>query len=282
MANKNGASGRTLQQLRNHYEVEKALAQKLKTASREERPQIYATMYQELFAKVPDHPRLTRREDPSAARRRVCRGLKLIQQALQPSTTFLEFGPGDCRFALEVAKYVGQVYAVDISCQIGNSQEIPPNFSFIAYDGYRLALPDQCIDVAFSDQLLEHLHPDDVRLHLQTVGRILKEGGLYIFTTPHRFSGPHDISRRFSDEAEGFHLKEWTYRELIQLLLELGFARLRGFRFARGSVLPAPLPLMTALERIFERREKSIQRKIGRWLMPHIILSATKLRARMP
>lgn len=51
---------RTRKQVENHYLVEKAIAERLKAASREERRLIYSTTYDELFARVPDHPRLTR------------------------------------------------------------------------------------------------------------------------------------------------------------------------------------------------------------------------------
>jgi hypothetical protein len=55
------APDRSYEQVLNHYLVEKAIADKLKEANREERKLIYETMYDELFEKVPDHPRLKRR-----------------------------------------------------------------------------------------------------------------------------------------------------------------------------------------------------------------------------
>ena len=54
-------SDRSFEQVKNHYIVEKAIAEKLKQANREERKFIYATMYNDLFKQVPDHSRLTRR-----------------------------------------------------------------------------------------------------------------------------------------------------------------------------------------------------------------------------
>ena len=51
---------RSRERLRRHYEVEKALADCLRrTTSREDRAKLYETMYDTLFAAVPDHPRLT-------------------------------------------------------------------------------------------------------------------------------------------------------------------------------------------------------------------------------
>jgi hypothetical protein len=47
----------------------------------------------------------------------------------------------------------------------------------------------------------------------------LKDGGRYIFTTPHVCVGPSDVSKVFdSDQPMGMHLKEYTYKELCQAL----------------------------------------------------------------
>jgi hypothetical protein len=43
--------------------VEKAIAQRLKESNREERKDIYMTMYDELLRRAPDHPRLGERHD---------------------------------------------------------------------------------------------------------------------------------------------------------------------------------------------------------------------------
>mgnify|MGYP003656980348 CR=1 FL=1 len=51
-------SPRTQEQLRNHFLVEKELAARLRTASPEERPALYETLYDELFRRVPDTPAL--------------------------------------------------------------------------------------------------------------------------------------------------------------------------------------------------------------------------------
>jgi SAM-dependent methyltransferase len=269
-----GQTGRTWQQLRHHYEVEQVLATRLKNAPREARPHIYATMYHELFAQVPDHPRLTRREDPLAIQKRDGRAFKLIRHVIHPGTVFLEFGPGDCRFAFKVCKHVKKVYAVDISPQTGEFASIPANFEFIIYDGYHLSIPDHSVDIVFSDQLIEHLHPEDVYLHFQIIRKILKQGGRYIFATPHRFSGPHDISRFFSDEANGFHLKEWTYGELVQLLKECGYSQCRFYRFAMNYPFRMPKFLILSLEKIARPLRKEVRSKMTRIFFPSIAIEA--------
>jgi SAM-dependent methyltransferase len=267
---------RSLEQLRNHYTVEKELAAKLRNAPRSERPLIYATMYDELFRRVPDHSRLLKREDPVAAQRQIRRLLRLVRPVLTPSTTFLECGAGDCRFAFAVCRHVRHVYAVDIAEQIGTVAAIPDNFTFIKYDGYHLTLPDSSVDVAFSHQLIEHLHPEDTQLHFQLIARILKIGGHYLFTTPHKLSGPADISRYFSDTADGFHLKEWTYQELMRLLQETGYAKWTIYRFLKGRPVRVPNRLAIFLEQAVGTLPRPSGRKISKMLFPTIIMHVTK------
>ena len=222
---------RTIERLRHHFEVEKTLAARLLASTREERPQLFRTMYGELFAQVPDHPRLVRRDEAAASQRAVASQMALLRGQLAGVKSFLEFAPGDCRLAFEVCRHVDKVFAVDISDQSGETKETPGNFELIVYDGYHLAVPDQIIDLVFSYQFIEHLHPDDVLLHFQQVKRILKPGGAYVFSTPHRYSGPHDISGLFSDTPQGFHMKEWTYREMGELLQSVGFSSWCAYRF---------------------------------------------------
>lgn len=220
---------RTPEQLRNHFLVEKELATRLRETSADERPALYATLYEELFRRVPDHPRLTRRETAEESARAVRARMRFVEASLTPETDFLEVAPGDCRFAFEVASRVRQVFGADISDQSGVADK-PANFELIVYDGKSFAFPDNRVDIAFSYQFLEHIHPDEVPGHFEMIHRVLRPGGKYILDTPHRFSGPHDISRYFSDKPEGFHLKEWTHRELAAIALAAGFRRVEVAR----------------------------------------------------
>ena len=101
----------------------------------------------------------------------------------------------------------------------------------------------------FSNQLMEHLHPDDVREQLRNVVTALLPGGRYLCITPSRLNGPHDISRGVDKVARGFHLREYTYTELDRLFKDVGFARTRAVIRIRGRQLEAPTWLLKALER---------------------------------
>jgi SAM-dependent methyltransferase len=256
--------GRTFQQVKEHYEIEKEIANRLKTARREERTAIFRTMYDELFAKVPHHPRLTRRSDPQLIDRANRSKMKLLNGYIDQSTIFLEFGPGDCRFAFEVCKIVKKVYAVDISNQVGDVKTIPENFELIIYDGYNLDMPSNSVDIVFSDNLIEHLHPADIDIHMRSAKRILKPHGKYIFRTPHRYSGPHDVSMYFSDEPEGFHLKEWTYGEIGKLLKEIGYSRFDAYRRRGENLVRFPRAIVFSLEYILRYVPRKTQRKLAR------------------
>ena len=121
----------------------------------------------------------------------------------------------------------GRCVGIDVSEQIMIKRtEDPPNLELNIMDAKELNFPPNSFDIAFSSQLIEHLHPDDVELHLASVYRVLQENGIYAFDTPSRLTGPHDISKYFDDVATGFHLKEWTYRELAYILRKTGFKKI--------------------------------------------------------
>ncbi len=268
---------RSFEQIRNHYLVEKAIACRLKQADRENRKIIYAKMYNDLFSQVPDHPRLTRRKDERETIKVNKFKLSFIKSFIDQQTIFVEFAPGDCRFAMEVAKHVMYVYGIDISDQCGANFGIPDNFKLLIYDGYNLEeIENSSIDIVFSSQLIEHFHPEDVELHFELVHRILKEGGKYIFLTPHAFTGPHDISAYFSDTPEGFHLKEWTYSELKQMLKRLKFSRLHSYWFARGIKLKMPYIYFELCEKVIDLFPKLYMRLVSKYLIRRISCVAVK------
>ncbi len=269
-------ANRTYESVLHHYEVERAIAKRLMTADRESRKQIYSTMYDELFEQVPDHPRLTRRADGKATETMNARKMKLIRPFIQPNSSVLEFGAGDCRFSFELTKIARKVYAVDIADQIGPDVQRPENFELVVYNGYDLDLPENSIDTAFSDQLIEHLHPDDTEHHFRIVYQVLKPGGVYTFRTPHRLTGPHDVSRYFSEEAEGFHLKEWTYGELAALLKGLGFRSIEAYWFGRDRLIRLPLSAFRSTEALLRHLPLAQRKGKLRYLIPGISIAVYK------
>jgi SAM-dependent methyltransferase len=270
--------GRTRESLVTHYLTERRLATQLKrSSSREERKQIMAGMYDELFRAVPDHPRLTRRADRELTRKANESRFFVLDRFLSPATVFAEFGSGDCLFANEVARRVRSVYAIDISDQRGDGFQSPANFTLVTYDGYDPpAVEPESVDVCFSDELIEHLHPADTEAHLRHVLRLLKPGGVYVFRTPHAQSGPDDVSRYFSSVAEGFHLKEWTYSELLPVMRDLGFDRFETLWQARRLLARLPAGYFLSAERAMAACPSRLRTVPAKLLIPSICCVATK------
>ncbi len=244
---------RTLEQLRQHYEVERELAARLRAAPREERGRLYSACYNELFRRVPHHPQLTRKGSLALSRAAVSRQFRFLQPFLTPVSVFLEIGPGDCALAFEVCRHVSQVIAIDVSSEIAVSTSRPGNFVLVLSDGTGVPVEPSSVDVAYSNQLMEHLHPDDALEQVRNIFRALKPGGRYVCITPNRLTGPHDISKYFESVASGFHLREYSVGELAQVFSEVGFSRLELYAGGRGRYVSMPLRSLAALELLLER-----------------------------
>lgn len=107
-----------------------------------------------------------------------------------------------------------------------------PEIEFISGDIIEFNLGHQ-FDVVVSDQVLEHIAPIDLAMHLKSVRLSLKAGGIFIVRLPNKLFGPHDVTRiiDFSNtgktKAEGTHLNESTYGEIIPILEKNGFNNIK-------------------------------------------------------
>jgi ubiquinone/menaquinone biosynthesis C-methylase UbiE len=196
-----------------------------------------------------------------------------LSQFLATDTTFLELGPGDCSLAFEVAKFVKKVYAIDVSAEITKGLQKPENFKLIISDGTSVNVPPQSIDIAYSNQLIEHLHPDDALEQLQYLYKALVPGGIYICISPHQFSGPHDISKYFDNVATGFHIKEYTNKELYDLFKSVGFQRIQSLLFVKKDYIRFSTFYAIFLESILSRFSYSIRKIIAKTIIFRNILT---------
>ncbi len=263
---------RTPEQLRRHYEIEKKLANKLRNSSKSERRYLYTALYDELFKLVPDHPQLTLKTDRESRLASVHRKMNLLKRFLKEDSVFLEIGSGDCLLSFEVAKRVKKVFAVDVSTRITRNESFPENFELIISDGSSIPVRENSITVAYSDQLMEHLHPDDALEQLQNIYKSLAPGGIYICITPNRLSGPHDISKYFDRIATGFHLKEYTIAELKKKFRKTGFSKIGTYIGGRGFYIKFPLFLTILCERILSLLPFSLRRKVANIILFKAIL----------
>jgi SAM-dependent methyltransferase len=263
---------RTWAQLTEAYAIEKELADRLRRAPWDERRHLYTTLYNEWSRRVPTNPMVVRRNNWTHRRRHVAIQMGFLRRFLHDRLIFLEVGPGDCALSFEVARIARQVYAVDVSDEIVGKVRQPLNFVLAMSDGRIIPVEAGIVDLAYSNQVMEHLHPEDAVEQLRAIYEALKPGGMYVCITPNRVNGPHDISKYFDDDATGFHLKEYTNLELSTLFRNVGFRKVRRYIGARG--LYGRIPLLTAIvaEGLVARLPTRIRRTIGLTLPIRLLL----------
>lgn len=254
---------RTIEQLRKDYEIEKELANRLRHASKEERRFLYSSLYDELYQRTPLHPQVIQKSSPQLIAQRVRQQIKFIEPYLNKETTFLETGPGDCALSIAIARRVKQVFAVDVSNVITEKLKFPDNVKLVICDGSSIPVAENSISVAYSNQLMEHLHPDDALEQLKNIYKSLAPGGVYICITPNRLNGPHDVSRYFDQVATGFHLKEYTTTELVGLFQTVGFTRCDSY-IGKGIYIKVPLFIVRWFESFLSKLPFGVMKVIAR------------------
>lgn len=263
---------RTEEQLREHYEIEKELASKLRNATAVERKTLYSDLYNEMYRRVPHHPQFNKKFDAELRNKEIKNHVGWLERYFSKSKSFMELGPGDCLLSFELCKYFKDVYAIDVSDEITKNPDKPENFKLFLSDGSSVDVQAETIDVAFSNQLMEHLHPDDALAQIQGIFNALKSGGVYLCVTPHRFKGPGDISRYFDDVATGFHLKEYTNKELCSMFKSAGFRKINSMLTLRGFSIIIPSYIVIALEMLIKPLPHHFRKKIcSMWVTDHFL-----------
>jgi SAM-dependent methyltransferase len=163
---------------------------------------------------------------------------------------------------------------VDVSGEITKGAARPANFELILSDGSSIPVPAGSVHVAYSNQLMEHLHPDDALEQLRNVYAALAPGGRYVCITPNRLTGPHDVSEHFDEVATGFHLKEYTATELARIFKAAGFSRISAFASYREQFFAVPVFLLKIAESVVAVLPRSSRRQVARRLPFRALLRA--------
>jgi SAM-dependent methyltransferase len=237
---------RTAERLAAHFQLESHLARQLRDSSKSERTRLYSSLYNELFDGVADHPQHNPNRD--VRNQRIARQAEFLLGRLDAISCYVELGCGDAALTKRIAPDVGAAIGVDVTDALIGVGPHPPGFRFLKTEGTNLDLPDASVDLVYSNQLMEHLHPDDADDQLREIVRILKSGGKYICTTPNRLTGPHDISRYFSYQPLGFHLREYDHGALDRIFRDAGFRSVSPIVFLKGRVLAPPMGAVKVAE----------------------------------
>jgi 2-polyprenyl-3-methyl-5-hydroxy-6-metoxy-1,4-benzoquinol methylase len=146
--------------------------------------------------------------------------------------SILDVGCGEGYFLASVANKLKHKRLVGIDISIPPAAKQYSDIEFITADIIDFKI-DEKFDVVFSDQVFEHIAPRDIGTHLMSVRNALCKGGIFIICVPNRLFGPSDVTRiiDFSYtnriKAQGTHLNELTYTELIPILKNQGFGNFK-------------------------------------------------------
>jgi SAM-dependent methyltransferase len=186
-----------------------------------------------------------------------------------PPQRLYEIGSGDGGLARALASLGYEVVATDVSVRRGRERQGAAGLTWGVTDGVHLDrfTELEAYDVVISDQLVEHLHPDDIGEHLRGCRSILRPGGRYIVQTPHAFTGPHDVSSVFGyEEPVGMHLREYTTAELKRELRRAGFSSVKSvLRFPGGRRVASSLHLgyLGVIERMLGDASRATKKKVS-------------------
>jgi SAM-dependent methyltransferase len=224
-----------------HWRVEREGTIAMRSANSQDRPAAVERAYTAVYRSCPwlnaGRPAITRPEI------RFGHYLTL----LGPAKHVYEIGSGKGELITWLSTQGFTCVATEITQERG--QVLAPDGHGVTWrtsDGIHLANfePVGSYDAVISSQVLEHLHPEDLPDHLAGVRAILRLGGRYIFTTPHAFLGPTDLSRVFGlRQPVCHHLKEYRYRDLVGPLRRAGFTRISAF-YTPPAAVTRRVPLL--------------------------------------
>jgi SAM-dependent methyltransferase len=265
------------------YLTERSLRWKMLTADRSSRGALYAAAYEEVLRRSDEdiHDRQSEMASDHAQAT-----FTALRRYVKPGRRVVELGPGSGRVSVLLCSIADHVTMVDVRSTLAAGTAHLPNLSLVVTDGVSARLPQASVDVAFADQLIEHLHPEDALGVHSDIFNALVPGGLLICYTPNRVLGPHDLARYFDeDKPNGLHLVEYSLTELVKFFHKIGFGRVQPLIGGRSIWIPAPLFLLTALERLLDKLPGQQRIRLVRLpLLKHVlkILLGARVVARKP
>lgn len=208
-----------------HWNLERELTRLLLESTNETRWEVFEQVYTRFYSEL---TWLSRYSGDGDLRPPVERYRDWVAMIGPPPKRIYEVGSGSARMLSYLAEIGYDCKATDITRERQDKHKtgVSSSLSWGNSDGVHLDIfePPDFYEVVISDQVIEHFHPDDLIPHFKSVKNILTPGGRYIFNTPHRYTGPHDVSQVFDcDEPQGMHLKEYTFGELMKMAREAGF-----------------------------------------------------------
>ncbi|OSJ29584.1 hypothetical protein BST63_14260 [Bradyrhizobium canariense] len=226
--------------IEHHWRLERALTEQLLSSTPETRWTVWESSYSKLYSECSWLNRLPVTQ-PQSDQLRYGHFLALIKDAKK----IYEVGSGEGGLINFLAKQGYNCVATEVTRERSFERDTRENLEWHTTDGVNFSQrePLEYYDIVLSTQVIEHLHPDDLATHFSEARKILKPGGKYILTTPHRFLGPADLSRVFGKQhAMCMHLKEYSYSEIQRAVKNSGFSKIQAV-FLPPNVIRKHIPL---------------------------------------
>lgn len=268
-----------IEEAKAHARLEGELTDRLLLSTAENRWREFSDAYSRLYRELPwlnesegaREVRDPRAWDFHAWEALVGRGRKL-----------LEIGSGHGHLIRHLSLQGNSCYATEITQERGE-KFVPKEdvVHWLQMDGVNLTqfVPENSFDVVVSDQVFEHLHPDDHVLHLSEVRKVLVANGRYILRAPHRSTGPHDVSRVFgAADAVFMHLCEPNYLLMRELVERAGFRKVSAVLALRRAGIIMQSALFMRYQMLIDRLENRLAkthaqrlrfREFARFLLGH-------------
>jgi 2-polyprenyl-3-methyl-5-hydroxy-6-metoxy-1,4-benzoquinol methylase len=168
----------------------------------------------------------------------------LAQRKLGIEGGVFELGFGTGIFLQSAAKAGHRVGGLEVTSQLFEEAktkvpaEYHRNLWFGDFCAIDFADQRESYSLAYWNDVFEHIPVDEISDYLKTLYSLLKPGGKLITITPNWHMRPSDVTALFKakrSEAVGFHLKEYTLREVRQMLLDTGFSAVQTPMFISAN-----------------------------------------------
>jgi 2-polyprenyl-3-methyl-5-hydroxy-6-metoxy-1,4-benzoquinol methylase len=197
--------------------------------------------------------------------------VKLLRPELE-GRSILDVGCGGGDFLLSCHRNIKHQTLLGLDVFVKDTDVPDRQLSFRRSDVVRFDVAE-AFDVAITDNVYEHIAPQDINDHFQSIYRALRPGGKVIMLTPHRAFGPWDVTRIVDNSncgwipARGTHINESTYGELAAAMRANGFTDLQAVhpktrlglkvaqarvpvdRFSRGETRPVLMRFLQGMDK---------------------------------
>jgi SAM-dependent methyltransferase len=213
-----------------HAALEGALTDELLASAADERFDVFARAYSRLYDEL-----------PWLVSSGTSSGGEVWLSLLRPGASVYEIGSGSGYLINFLASKGLRCVGTDMSPQRRHAaQESHGNIRWDITDGVHLTRFAEAgaFDYVISDQVVEHMHPDDLPTHFAEARKLLKAGGEYIVRTPYWPLGPTDLSQVFGcDRAIFMHLHEFGFEETLSLAKDAGFRDIKAIYVAPKTTM---------------------------------------------